>query len=160
MKKVHICCPETAGSFARAGNTRPYRVSPDLVGADHIRPNNTANRPRYPPQQRRERSEYSRKETLVNTVKIGQLFSGVGRSTLAQDCAALRFSPLIFCQADAGNTPVLRTEGYYIPKVRQTFFFFTDQTAIFLLMFQKKNGGLEAASLRAHPSGPVRLTLL
>ena len=58
------------------------------------------------------------------------------------------------CSASSANTtPVLRTEGFHIPKVRQTFFFFTDQTAIFLLMFQKKNGGLKAASLGTHAGG-------
>ena len=81
----------------------------------------------------------------------GQLFSGVGSSTFNTDIAAQRSMLLIFRHADAKNTPTLRTEEPCAPKVRQTFFFFTDQTAIFLLMFQKKNGGLEAASLRAHP---------
>jgi hypothetical protein len=77
------------------------------------------------------------------------LFSGVGNSSSDTDAAALRARLLIFYHADAPTTPVLRTEEPWAPKVRQTFFFFTDQTAIFLLMFQKKNGGLNPAPGRA-----------
>ena len=55
----------------------------------------------------------------------GQSFSGVRSSTPDQDIAALRSGLLIFCQANAGRTPVLRTEGFYIPRVRQTSFLLT-----------------------------------
>ena len=58
---------------------------------------------RHPPQQRRERSELSRKETLFNTVRVGQLFSGAGNSTFDKGTAAPRAKLLIFCHADAGN---------------------------------------------------------
>ena len=57
----------------------------------------------------------------------------------AQDCAALRSGPLIFCHTDAGNTPVLRTEGFHIPKFRQTSFL-PPCTAHSFGCFQK-NGG-------------------
>ena len=87
----------------------------------------------------------------------GQLFSGVGSSTFNTDIAAQRSMLLIFRHADAKNTPTLRTEEPCAPKVRQTFFFFTDQTAIFLLMSQKKNGGLKAAFLRTrHRADDIR----
>jgi hypothetical protein len=60
-----------------------------------------------------------------------------------------RYNLLKSSALSANTTPRIRTEEFYIPKVRQTFFFFTDQTAIFLLMFQKKNGGLNPAPGRA-----------
>ena len=75
------------------------------------------------------------------------MFSGVGNSTFAQDCAARRSRVLIFCQVDAETTPVLRTEGCYIPKVRQTSFL-PPCTAHSFGCFQK-NGGCISGDRRS-----------
>ena len=84
------------------------------------------------------------------------MFSGVGSSTFDTDIAALRSKLLIFCQADAKTTPVLRTEGFYIPKVRQKRFSFEPSTARFLFQEKRKWGVETSTRLRVQIPAPLK----